>query len=71
MATIIKKGSTKEVIAKLLQNVDKTISKGFDAKKFCGTMKLDDDALIIQKRLRHDHLVLKQLRTLPIKFLGA
>lgn len=28
--------------------------KGFDAKKFCGALKFNEDALVIQKRLRDE-----------------
>ena len=28
--------------------------KNFDAKKFCGALKVDEDALVIQKRLRDE-----------------
>lgn len=28
--------------------------KKFDAKKFCGVLKVDEDALVIQKRLRDE-----------------
>jgi len=33
---------------------DRQIKKGFDAKKFCGAIKVDEDALVIQKRLRDE-----------------
>lgn len=33
---------------------DRQIKKGFDAKKFCGALKVDEDALVIQKRLRDE-----------------
>jgi hypothetical protein len=29
-------------------------SKGFDAYKFCGTVKFNEDAMEIQKRLRNE-----------------
>lgn len=54
MATVIKRGSTKEAITKSLQELDKKTSKGFTASKFCGTLKLQEDALAIQKRLRDE-----------------
>jgi len=44
-----------EDIKKLKQTLaDRQIKKGFDAKKFCGVLKVDEDALVIQKRLRDE-----------------
>lgn len=51
MVTIIKSGASKKTIdEKLYQHEE----DGFDAKKFCGSLKLNDDALLIQKRLRDE-----------------
>jgi hypothetical protein len=33
---------------------ERQTKKGFDAKKFCGVLKVDEDALVIQKRLRDE-----------------
>lgn len=33
---------------------ERQVKKKFDAKKFCGVLKVDEDALIIQKRLRDE-----------------
>jgi hypothetical protein len=33
---------------------DRQNKKKFDAKKFCGVLKVDEDALDIQKRLRDE-----------------
>jgi len=41
-------GKVKELLA------EKTLKKKFDAKKFCGVLKVDEDALTIQKRLRDE-----------------
>lgn len=38
----------KEILA------DRQAKKGFDAKKFCGILKAEEDALVIQKRLRDE-----------------
>ena len=38
----------KEILA------DRQVKKGFDAKKFCGILKVEEDALAIQKRLRDE-----------------
>ena len=56
MVTTIKRGATKaeieSVFEKLASQTSKT--KGFDAHKFCGTVKFNEDALEIQKRLRDE-----------------
>jgi len=33
---------------------DRQEKKKFDAKKFCGVLKVNEDALVIQKRLRDE-----------------
>ena len=38
----------KEVLA------ERQVKKKFDAKKFCGVLKIDGDPLMIQKRLRDE-----------------
>ena len=55
MVTIIKRGSTKEEIkAKLdLLNTEKK-QKGIDLNKFCGTIKLKEDPLKLQKQWRDE-----------------
>ncbi len=52
MVTVIKKGSSKSVIIHLLQKLK--IKQGFNAKKYCGVIKLKSSPLIIQKRLRNE-----------------
>lgn len=52
MVLVLKKGATKkemEAIAKKL-----TVVKGVDTKKYCGTIKLAEDPLVIQKRMRDE-----------------
>ena len=41
----------KKVKAMLAEHQTK---KKFDAKRFCGALKVDEDALVIQKRLRDE-----------------
>lgn len=55
MVTIIKRGSTKEEInAKLeLLNTGKS-QKGIDLNKFCGSIKLKEDPLELQKQWRNE-----------------
>ncbi len=40
--------AVKEMLAK------RKCAKKFDAKKFCGKIKFDEDALVIQQRLRNE-----------------
>ncbi|MEQ8927115.1 MAG: hypothetical protein RLO81_14945 [Fulvivirga sp.] len=52
MVTVIKKGTNKEIINKLLKKAFKT--KGVDTHKYCGVIKLKEDSLVIQKRMRDE-----------------
>lgn len=55
MITVIRQGSTQEIINELLVKLfAKRKSKGVDAFKFCGVIKLKEDALITQKKLRDE-----------------
>lgn len=56
MVITIKKGASKEEINSLFEKAAKEFknNKGFDAHKFCGTVKFNADGLIIQKRLRDE-----------------
>jgi len=53
MVTIIKKGSSPRRIKKALQTVKKP-QKTLRAKIYCGLIKLPEDALEIQKKLRNE-----------------
>ncbi len=52
MVTVIKKGSERKVIEKALSKIKS--KKKFDAYKYCGKVKLKEDPLIIQKRMRNE-----------------
>lgn len=54
MVTVIKKGASKRSIEHSIKMLLVKGRKGFDAKKFCGVLKLEEDALAIQKRLRDE-----------------
>ncbi len=55
MITVIKQGSTQKIIDELLAKLfAKRKTKGVDAFKFCGVIKLKEDALITQKKLRDE-----------------
>ena len=52
MVTVIKKGSNKKEIEIALSKIKS--KKKFDAYKYCGTIKLEEDPLEIQKRMRDE-----------------
>ncbi|MEM9339368.1 MAG: hypothetical protein AAGA66_11615 [Bacteroidota bacterium] len=55
MMKVLKKGATKESIKKVSKEISERPSKkGFNAQEFCGLLKLDEDALVIQKRMRDE-----------------
>ena len=49
----IKNNKTKNHIIKIRKNRN-LIPKGVDTSKYCGTVKFNEDALAIQKRLRDE-----------------
>ena len=52
MVTVLKKGSDKSSITKILSRV--LGIKGLNAYKYCGVIHLKEDALSIQKKLRNE-----------------
>tara|TARA_R110000850_G_scaffold125647_1_gene244178 strand:+ start:459 stop:635 length:177 start_codon:yes stop_codon:yes gene_type:complete len=56
MTTVLRKGSTPEQIAKILEDLKSrvVVKDGLDAEKFCGQLKLDIDPLKIQQELRDE-----------------
>ena len=56
MATVLRKGASKEEIAAISEKIGlKTSKKGLDTSKFVGTVKFNgEDGLAIQKRLRSE-----------------
>jgi hypothetical protein len=54
MTTILKKSKNID-FDKINQNLEKNRqNRAVDIKKFCGTIKLKKDALLIQKDMRHE-----------------
>ena len=49
---ILKTDDKQEAVTKLISNLK--IEKGLDAKKYCGKVKLAEDALRYQKKLREE-----------------
>jgi hypothetical protein len=56
MVTTIKRGASIEEIRSLFLKMEekKNLKKGFDAYKFCGTVRFNEDALEIQKQMRDE-----------------
>jgi len=52
MVTILKKGTSKKSIQKILQKI--RTKRGLDAFKYCGIIKLKEDPLLIQKQMRNE-----------------
>ena len=52
MVTVIKKGTDKKEIEKAISNFKS--AKKFDAYKHCGTIKLREEPLEIQKKMRDE-----------------
>ena len=52
MVLVLKKGATK----KEMQSITKKLQKpaGVNTKKYCGTIKLKEDPLTIQKKMRDE-----------------
>jgi hypothetical protein len=55
MVFVLKKGASKKEIDAITEKLSKIRrKKGFDANKHCGVIKLKEDPLAIQKRLRDE-----------------
>ena len=56
MVITLRKGASKREIKKTIRQLEALESnrKGFDAHKYCGVLKIKEDALNIQKRLRNE-----------------
>ena len=55
MVTVLRQGATKKSIHSILEQLAKGITpKGVDVYKYCGKIKLNKDALTIQKDLRNE-----------------
>ena len=55
MVTVLKQGAPKKVIGSILEKLAKGRKpKGIDAYKYCGVIKLKQDALTLQRELRNE-----------------
>ena len=55
MVTVLKRGSTSQTIKKILEYIEEiSPKKGLNASKYAGTVKIKEDGLSLQKRLRDE-----------------
>jgi len=54
MLLVINKKTKKEEVDKFIRESMKKSNAGFDAKKYCGVIKLDKDPLEIQNEMRNE-----------------
>ena len=52
MVLVLKKGASKKEMDSISEKL--TNSKGVNTKKYCGTVKLQEDPLAIQKKMRDE-----------------
>ncbi len=52
MILVLKKGTTKKEMDKISAKFQ--VAKGVDTKKYCGVIKLSEDPLEIQKKMRDE-----------------
>lgn len=52
MVLVLKQGASKKDMESLSAKIKKT--KGVDTKKYCGVIKLSEDPLEIQKKMRNE-----------------
>jgi hypothetical protein len=52
MVLVLKKGANKKEMDNISAKIQ--ISKGVDTKKYCGSIKLKEDPLVIQKQMRDE-----------------
>jgi hypothetical protein len=54
MVLVLKKGAGKKDIAAIRKKLEKLPGKGVDTKKYCGVIKLKEDPLVMQKKMRDE-----------------
>jgi hypothetical protein len=52
MVLVLKKGASKKEMESIADKL--RVAKGVDTKKYCGTIKLKEDPLEIQKKMRDE-----------------
>lgn len=54
MVLVLKKNAGKKDIEAIKEKLDKVLIAGVDTKKYCGVIKLREDPLSIQKKIRDE-----------------
>ena len=55
MVTVLKRGTTKRQIALVMKKIVESVkTRGFNARLYCGKLKLKNDPFLIQKGLRDE-----------------
>jgi hypothetical protein len=54
MVLILKKGASKGEVDEIRKQLVYLPVRGVNTKKFCGSIKLKEDALLIQKKMRNE-----------------
>ncbi|WP_162923680.1 hypothetical protein [Arachidicoccus soli] len=54
MVLVLKKGASRKDIDLLRKKLSKLPTKGVDTKKYCGVIKLKEDPLAIQQKMRNE-----------------
>ena len=54
MVLVLKKGASKKEIEAIRKKLDRLPAKGVNTKKYCGVLKLKEDPLDIQKKMRNE-----------------
>jgi hypothetical protein len=54
MVLVLKKGASRKDIEALRRKLEKRLSSGVDTQKYCGVIKLKEDPLKVQLRMRDE-----------------
>lgn len=54
MVLVLKKDASKKEIDAIRKKINRLPNKGVDTKKYCGVIKLKEDPLEIQKKMRNE-----------------
>jgi hypothetical protein len=54
MVLVLKKGASRKDIEALRRKLERRLSKGVDTKKYCGVIRLKEDPLEMQQKMRDE-----------------
>lgn len=54
MVLVLKKGASRKDIEALRKKLERRLSKGVDTKKYCGVIRLKEDPLEMQQKMRDE-----------------